>query len=140
MEIDDADVKSGVLMQGFQVQQVITYRTNPAGPDGSLPHTSQVALICSLLPALPLLLMLSVCDPMDCSPPGSFVHGILQARVLERVAISSSRGIFLTQGSNTCLLHWQADSLQLGHLGRPPLCLPLPHSSNHLPHMLVLMV
>ena len=34
MEIDDADVKSGVLMQGFQVQQVITYRINPAGPDG----------------------------------------------------------------------------------------------------------
>lgn len=34
IEIDDADVKSGVLMQGFQVQQVITYHTNLAGPDG----------------------------------------------------------------------------------------------------------
>ena len=33
-----------------------------------------------------------LCDPMDCSPPGSSVHGILQARVLERVAISSSKG------------------------------------------------
>ena len=32
------------------------------------------------------------CDPMDCSPPGSFVHGILQARILEWVAISFSRG------------------------------------------------
>ena len=31
-------------------------------------------------------------DPMDCSPPGSSVHGILQARVLEWVVISSSRG------------------------------------------------
>ena len=31
-------------------------------------------------------------DPMDCSPPGFYVHGILQARILERVAISSSRG------------------------------------------------
>ena len=30
-------------------------------------------------------------SPMDCSPPGSFVHGISQARTLERVAISSSR-------------------------------------------------
>ena len=29
-------------------------------------------------------------DPMDCSPPGSSVHGILQARTLERVAVSSS--------------------------------------------------
>ena len=32
------------------------------------------------------------CDPLDCSPPGSSVHGILQARILEWVAISSSRG------------------------------------------------
>ena len=32
------------------------------------------------------------CDPMVCSPTGSSVHGILQARILERVAISSSRG------------------------------------------------
>ena len=31
------------------------------------------------------------CDPMDCSPPGSSVHGILQARILEWVAISFSR-------------------------------------------------
>ena len=31
-------------------------------------------------------------DPVDCSPPGSSVHGILQARILEWVAISFSRG------------------------------------------------
>ena len=34
----------------------------------------------------------TLCYPMDCSPPDSSVHGILQARVLERVAISFSRG------------------------------------------------
>ena len=34
---------------------------------------------------------LTLCDPMDCSLPGSSIHGILQARVLERVAISFSR-------------------------------------------------
>ena len=34
----------------------------------------------------------TLCDPMDCSPPGSFVHGILQARILEWVALPSSRG------------------------------------------------
>ena len=34
----------------------------------------------------------TLCNPMDCSPPGSSVHGILQARVLEWVAISFSRG------------------------------------------------
>ena len=35
---------------------------------------------------------LTLCDPMDCSPPGSSVHGIIQARVLEWVAIAFSRG------------------------------------------------
>ena len=34
----------------------------------------------------------SLCDPLDCSPPDSSVHGILQARILEWVAMSSSRG------------------------------------------------
>ena len=34
----------------------------------------------------------TLCDPMDCSLPGSSVHGIFQARILEWVAISFSRG------------------------------------------------
>ena len=34
----------------------------------------------------------TLCDPMDRSPPGSLVHGILQARILEWVAMPSSRG------------------------------------------------
>ena len=34
----------------------------------------------------------ALCKPRDCSPPGSSVHGILQARILEWVAISFSRG------------------------------------------------
>ena len=37
---------------------------------------------------------LILCDPMDCSQPGSSVHGISQARLLDWVAISSSRGSF----------------------------------------------
>jgi len=37
-------------------------------------------------------LCLIFCDPMDCSQPDSTVHGIFQARILESVAISSSRG------------------------------------------------
>ena len=32
----------------------------------------------------------TLCDPMDCSPPGSSVHGILQARILECVAMPST--------------------------------------------------
>ena len=34
----------------------------------------------------------ALCNPMDCSPPGSSVHGIFQARTLEWVAMPSSRG------------------------------------------------
>ena len=37
---------------------------------------------------------LTFCDRKDCSPPGSSIRGFLQARILERVAISSSRGSF----------------------------------------------
>ena len=33
----------------------------------------------------------TLCNPIFCSPPGSSFHGIFQARILERVAISSSR-------------------------------------------------
>ena len=36
----------------------------------------------------------TLCNPKDCSPPGSSVHGILQARILEWVAIPFSRGFF----------------------------------------------
>ena len=38
------------------------------------------------------IVLVALCDPMDCSPPGSSVHGILQARILEWVAIPFSRG------------------------------------------------
>ena len=47
----------------------------------------------------------TLCDPMDCSLPGSSLHGILQARVLEWVAIFLLQGIFPTQGSNLGLPH-----------------------------------
>ena len=57
---------------------------------------------------------------MDCSLPGSSVHGILQAGVLEQVAVPSSGGIFPTQGLNLRLLGWQVDSLPVQHLGSPP--------------------
>ena len=53
---------------------------------------------------------------MDCSLPVSSVCGIFWARILEWVAIFSSRGIFLIQELNPhllCLLHWQAESLAL---------------------------
>ena len=47
-----------------------------------------VLCVCAKL----LQLCPTLCDPVDCSPPGSSVHGILQARILEWVAVPSSRG------------------------------------------------
>ena len=41
---------------------------------------------------------LTLCDPMDCSLPGSSVHGILQARILEWVAMPLSRVSFQPRG------------------------------------------
>ena len=72
--------------------------------------------VCSAAQSCPAL-----CDPMDCSPLGSSVHEILQARILEGIAIPSSRGIFLTKGSEgiSYLLHCQVGFLPLAPLGSP---------------------
>ena len=53
-----------------------------------------------------------LCDPMNCSPPRSTVHGISQARILEWVAVPHPRGYsWPREPGVSCLLHWQADSL-----------------------------
>ena len=77
----------------------------------------------ALLPSSHAQLCLMLCNPVDCSPPGSLVYRIFQARILEWVAISYFllQEIFPTQGSNQCLLHWKADSLLLHHQGIPHL-------------------
>ena len=48
--------------------------------------------VCVCVCVKSLQLCLTLCNPMDCSPPGSSVHGILQAKILEWAATSSSRG------------------------------------------------
>jgi len=58
----------------------------------------------------------TLCNPTDCSPPGSSVHGILQARILEWIAISFSRGPSQPRDQthvSYVLLHWQVGSLPL---------------------------
>ena len=52
--------------------------------------SSTIDLVCCCCSAAKSCLTL--CDPMDYSPPGSSVHGISQARILEWIAISFSRG------------------------------------------------
>ena len=64
-------------------------------------------------------LCLTLWDPMDCSWPGSSVDEILQARILEWVAIRFSRGIFLTEGLNLGLLHCKYILYHLSHSGKP---------------------
>ena len=61
----------------------------------------------------------TLCDPMDCSPSGSSVHGLLQARILEWEAIAFSRGsshLGIELGSPAL----QADSLPSEPPGRSP--------------------
>ena len=70
-----------------------------------------VCMCAKLLQSCPTL-----CDPMDCGLPGSSVHGILQARILEWVAVPFSRGSFWILLS---LLHWQVFSLPLVQPGKP---------------------
>ena len=55
----------------------------------------------------------TLCDPMDCSPPRSSVHGILQAGILGWFAVSSSRGSFQPRDRTCVSLHWQAGSFPL---------------------------
>jgi len=62
---------------------------NLVGNSMSLPLEVQAKFTLSVLRCL---VCPTLCDPIDCSPPGSSVHGNLLARILEWVAISYSRG------------------------------------------------
>ena len=64
---------------------------------------------------------LTLCDAMDCSLPGSSIHGILQVRILEWIAISSSRGSSRPRDwsfISYIYLHWQVGSLPLASPGK----------------------
>ena len=64
----------------------------------------------------------TLCNPMDCSPPGSSVHGDSPGKNSEVSCHALLQGIFPTQGSNPRLLHllyWQAGSLPLAPPGKP---------------------
>ena len=62
---------------------------------------------------------LTLCNPMDCSPPGSSVHGISQARILEWVAIPFSKGSSWPRDSNLDLPHCRQILYHLSHQGSP---------------------
>ena len=94
-----------------------------------IPGTSILVFLhflCACMCAKSLQLCPTFCAPVDCSPPDSSVHRILQARILEWVALPSSRGSSWPRGSSSqgsnpcllCLLYWQASSLPLVLLGK----------------------
>ena len=64
----------------------------PASP--LLPYPSVCVCVCVCVCVRVTQSCLTLCDPMDCSPAGSSVHAILQARIQKLVAISLSRGSF----------------------------------------------
>ena len=59
------------------------------------------------------------CDPIDCSLPGSSLHGVFSGKNTGVGCHFLLQGIFLDQRLNPHLLHWQGDSLPLNHLGSP---------------------
>ena len=90
-------IESRVSIQSHkrsQVTRFITYRSQEWSnkPSAVPSHREQVIREqVGCVHAKSLQSCLTLCDPMDCSPPGSSVHRISQARTLEWVAISSSR-------------------------------------------------
>ena len=61
----------------------------------------------------------TLCDPLDCSLPGSSVHGILQARILEWVAMPSSRGSSQPRDQTEVSSTLWADSVPSEPSGKP---------------------
>ena len=70
---------------------------------------------------------LTLCDPMDCSSPGSSVHGIVQATILERVAMPSSRGSFPPRSRThiSCISCTGKLFFTTATLGKPGYCTPI---------------
>ena len=106
-----------------------------SGPMLGVPTCLPLQPLLSGWPVSPFLLSacmhaqsrLTLFDPMDCSPPGFSVREISQARILEWVAISFSRGLFQPRYGtrDSCIgRHWQADSLPLSHQGSPCCTIP----------------
>ena len=93
----------------------------------TIPTYQTALLCCSRHPAFPCLLAkslqscLTLCHPMDCSPPGSSVHGILRQEYWDGLPCPPP-GDLPTQGLNPCLLHLlhcQRDSVTTAPYGKP---------------------
>ena len=95
-------------------------------------------VLCSATQSCPTL-----CDPMDCNPPASSVHGILQAKILGWVAISFSRASSPPRDRThvPCIAGWFFTTEPLQHCSGPVfksrlLCLGIVQASSSLNHLI----
>ena len=77
--------KQLIFILSFFISKYEVYRIN-------IKDVCVCVCVCVCVRARALCSVMSLCDPMDYSPPGSSVHGVLQARIVGWFAISSSRG------------------------------------------------
>ena len=87
----------------YQAKSVVNFPVSLSTCPNFPKPSSAAAAAATSLQSCPTL-----CDPLDCSPPGFSVHGISQARILEQVAISSSRGPFWPRDRtcSSCIGRW----------------------------------
>ena len=95
-----------------------TWVSCTAGRRFTLRATREAYILFSLKKGEVTQLCPTLSNPMDCSLPGSSVHGIFQARVLEWVAISFSRGSSWPRDWTTFYLHYRQTLYRLSHQGR----------------------
>ena len=89
----DQNLYNRISTESYFLSHLTSLNATCRSPERETSSECSVTQSCSIL-----------CDPMDCSPPSSFVHGIFQARILEWVATSSSRGS-----------SWSRDQTQISH-------------------------
>ena len=98
-----AEIISSMFSDHKGIRSEINYKEKKKKQEKTAENTNmwRLSVSCSVFPTL--------CDPVDCSPPGSSVHGILQARILEWVAMPYSRGSAQSRDQTHIFyisLHW----------------------------------
>ena len=115
----------GLYQWVSSAHQVAKYWSFSISPSNEYPGMCNMKGLKLLMKVKVAKSCLCLCDPMDCSPPGSSVHIILQARRLEWVAIPFSGGSSWprdwTQVSNPGLLHCRQSLYHLRHEEGPKL-------------------
>ena len=110
------------LVQSLYKPKCLFWRNNMVMASGfSIRAANEVCVSLCVLYCLDCLvaqLCLILCDPVDCSPPGSSVRGISRARILGVGCHFLLQGIFLTHLSNQGLLYWQVGSFTAEPLGK----------------------